>query len=142
MVERNPKFSGTTPKLERIRFRIVPDAIVRALELRKGSGDIEISSLTPDIMALFRNTPEEPNPKEFNLHRYLATCLGYLRDPAACDLLLEAIGKYKNPETRAAALDALGTIKEPRTLPALVKLLDDSEGLVRKYAAFNVGAVA
>jgi len=99
-------------------------------------------SLTPGIMALFRNTPEEPNPKEFTLHRYLATCLGYLRDPAACDLLLDAVGRYKNTETRAAALDALGTIKEPRTLPALVKLLDDSEGLVRKYAAFNVGAVA
>jgi len=99
-------------------------------------------SLTPDILALFRNTPEEPNPKDFNLHRYLATCLGYLRDPAACDVLLDAVSKYKNPETRAAALDALGTIKEPRTLPPLVKLLDDSEGLVRKYAAFNVGAVA
>ena len=99
-------------------------------------------SLTPDILALFRNTPEEPNPKEFNLHRYLATCLGYLRDPAACELLLDAISRYKNAETRAAALDALGTIKEPKTLPALVKLLDDSEGLVRKYAAFNVGAVA
>jgi HEAT repeat protein len=41
-----------------------------------------------------------------------------------------------------AALDALGTIKDPRTLPDLVKLLDDREDLVRKYAAFNVGAVA
>ena len=99
-------------------------------------------SLTPDILALFRNTPEETNPKEFNLHRYLATCLGYLRDPSACDLLLDAVSRYTNRETRAAALDALGTIKEPRTLPPLVKLLDDSEGLVRKYAAFNVGAVA
>ena len=99
-------------------------------------------TLTPDILSLFRNTSEEPNPREFNLHRYLATCLGYLRDPAACDVLLDAVSKYKNPETRAAALDALGTIKEPRTLPPLVKLLDDSEGLVRKYAAFNVGAVA
>ena len=99
-------------------------------------------SLTPDLMALFRNTPEEPDPEKFNLHRYLASCLGYQRDPSACDLLLDAITKYKNPETRAMALDALGTIKEPRTLPSLVKLLDDPEALVRKYAAFNVGAVA
>src|ERR1700744_4065767 len=50
VIERNPKFSGPAPNLERVRFRIVPDAIVRALELRKGSGDIEISSLTPDII--------------------------------------------------------------------------------------------
>ena len=34
----------------RVRFRVVPDAIVRALELRKGSADLEVSSLTPDII--------------------------------------------------------------------------------------------
>lgn len=37
--------------IERVRFRIVPDAIVRALELRKGSADAEINSLTPDMAA-------------------------------------------------------------------------------------------
>jgi peptide/nickel transport system substrate-binding protein len=57
VVERNPKFSGAAPSLERIRFRIVPDAIVRALELRKGSGDIEISSLTPDIIPVLVKQP-------------------------------------------------------------------------------------
>lgn len=34
----------------RVRFRIVPDAIVRALELRKGSADIEVSSLSADMI--------------------------------------------------------------------------------------------
>jgi peptide/nickel transport system substrate-binding protein len=57
VIERNPKFSGPAPKLDRIRFRIVPDAIVRALELRKGSGDIEISSLTPDIIPVLVKQP-------------------------------------------------------------------------------------
>jgi HEAT repeat protein len=99
-------------------------------------------NLTPDIMTLFRTTAEDADPKAFNLHRYLASCLGYLRDPKACDLLLEAITRFKNNETRVAAIDALGTIKDPRTLPELVKLLDDKEDLVRKYAAFNAGAVA
>ncbi|HZE95389.1 MAG TPA: HEAT repeat domain-containing protein [Planctomycetota bacterium] len=99
-------------------------------------------TLTPELIALFRATPEDPDPNNFNLHKYLASCMGYLRDPRACDLLLEAITKYKSSETRAAAMDALGTIKDPRTLPDLVKLLDDSEPLVRKYAAFNAGAVA
>jgi len=100
------------------------------------------TSLTPEIIALFRATPEEPDPREFNLHQYLASCLGYLRDARAGDLLIDAITRYKNNETRMAALDALGTIKDPHTLPDLVKLLDDREDLVRKYAAFNVGAIA
>ncbi|MFZ0212358.1 MAG: ABC transporter substrate-binding protein [Candidatus Acidiferrales bacterium] len=48
-LERNPNYFGGAPTLERIRFRIIPDALVRALELRKGSGDIESNSLTPDM---------------------------------------------------------------------------------------------
>jgi peptide/nickel transport system substrate-binding protein len=42
--------AGVTRVIERVRFRIVPDAIVRALELRKGSADAEINSLTPDMV--------------------------------------------------------------------------------------------
>jgi peptide/nickel transport system substrate-binding protein len=42
--------SRRTPRIERVRFRIVPDAIVRALELRKGSADVEMSSLSPDMI--------------------------------------------------------------------------------------------
>jgi len=42
--------AGVTGMIERVRFRIVPDAIVRALELRKGSADAEINSLTPDMV--------------------------------------------------------------------------------------------
>jgi peptide/nickel transport system substrate-binding protein len=38
------------PNVQRVTFRIVPDAIVRALELRKGSADVEISSLSPDMI--------------------------------------------------------------------------------------------
>jgi len=49
ILERNPDYFAGAPKIERIRFRIVPDAIVRALELRKGSADAEINSLTPDM---------------------------------------------------------------------------------------------
>ncbi len=38
------------PPIARVTFRIVPDAIVRALELRKGSADVEMSSLSPDMI--------------------------------------------------------------------------------------------
>jgi peptide/nickel transport system substrate-binding protein len=50
LVERNANYLGGAPTLERVRFRIVPDALTRALELRKGSGDLEYNSLTPDMV--------------------------------------------------------------------------------------------
>ncbi len=54
IVERNADYfrsnGGAAAPFSQIRFRVVPDAIVRALELRKGSADIEVSSLTPDII--------------------------------------------------------------------------------------------
>ena len=49
-IERNPTYFRAAPQLSRVRFRIVPDAIVRALELRKGSADLELSSLAPDMI--------------------------------------------------------------------------------------------
>jgi len=37
-LERNPDYFAGAAAIERVRFRIVPDAIVRALELRKVGG--------------------------------------------------------------------------------------------------------
>jgi len=50
VLERNENYFGGAPKIERLRMRIVPDTIVRALELRKGSADAVINSLTPDMV--------------------------------------------------------------------------------------------
>ena len=53
MLERNPddtsRQEASATVVDRVRFRIVPDAIVRALELRKGSADVAMNSLTPDM---------------------------------------------------------------------------------------------
>jgi len=57
VIERNPDYFRTPPTVERVRFRVVPEAIVRALELRKGTADIEVSSLTPDMVAVMRKDP-------------------------------------------------------------------------------------
>jgi peptide/nickel transport system substrate-binding protein len=46
----NPEYFGTIPKISQVRFRIVPDAMVRALELRKGSADVALDSLAPDMV--------------------------------------------------------------------------------------------
>jgi peptide/nickel transport system substrate-binding protein len=50
LLERNLDYFRGLPQITRVRIRVVPDAIVRALELRKGSADLEISSLTPDMV--------------------------------------------------------------------------------------------
>jgi peptide/nickel transport system substrate-binding protein len=58
VVERNPDYFAGAPQLSSVRFRIVPDAIVRALELRKYSADLELSSLTPDMIPVLANQPD------------------------------------------------------------------------------------
>ena len=58
VVERNPDYFRGAPQLARIRFRVVPDAVVRALELRKGSADIEMSSLSPDMIPVLARQPD------------------------------------------------------------------------------------
>jgi peptide/nickel transport system substrate-binding protein len=50
VLERNPDYFATRANIDRVRFRIVPDATVRALELRKGAADIALNSLSPDTV--------------------------------------------------------------------------------------------
>jgi peptide/nickel transport system substrate-binding protein len=54
VIERNPDYFRSHATVERVHFRIVPDAIVRALELRKGTADIEVGSLTPDMVDVMK----------------------------------------------------------------------------------------
>lgn len=49
-LERNVDYFGAAPKFRNLHMRIVTDALVRALELRKGTGDTTINSLTPDMV--------------------------------------------------------------------------------------------
>ncbi|MGA8409743.1 MAG: ABC transporter substrate-binding protein [Candidatus Acidiferrales bacterium] len=51
VLARNEDYFGGAPKIASLRLKIVPDALVRALELRKGSADATINSLTPDMAA-------------------------------------------------------------------------------------------
>ncbi|HKS68020.1 MAG TPA: ABC transporter substrate-binding protein [Candidatus Acidoferrales bacterium] len=57
ILESNPAYFGGAADIPRVRFRIVPDAIVRALELRKGTADVAVNSLSPDtVIALQKDT--------------------------------------------------------------------------------------
>lgn len=58
VLERNADFFRTPPRINEVEFRVVPEAIVRALELRKGSADLEVSSLAPDMIPVLRGLPD------------------------------------------------------------------------------------
>jgi peptide/nickel transport system substrate-binding protein len=84
VLERNDNYWGGPPKLARVRFAVVPDETTEALELRKGSGDIAINSLTPDtVVTLERN----PNIKVEHSGGTRLAYLGFnLRDPILKDV--------------------------------------------------------
>ena len=53
VIERNPlswQQDSSQGNIQRVRFAVVPDPITRALELRKGSADLESNSLLPDML--------------------------------------------------------------------------------------------
>ena len=57
VIERNPLSWSTAPKIERVRFAVVPDAITESLELEKGSGDVAVNSLPMDSLPVLAQRP-------------------------------------------------------------------------------------
>jgi len=58
VIERNEQYWGKRAGLARVRFDVVPDATTRALELRKGSADVEINALSGDTIQGLRRMPQ------------------------------------------------------------------------------------
>lgn len=56
----------------RVRFRIVPDATVRALELRKGTADFALNSINPDTVPVLVAEPH------LNITQHAGTTYAYL----------------------------------------------------------------
>ncbi len=56
--ERNPDYFAGAPGIPSVRFRIVPEATVRALELRKGTADLTLNSLAPDMVPVLARQPQ------------------------------------------------------------------------------------
>jgi peptide/nickel transport system substrate-binding protein len=54
VVERNADYWAGVPKIERVRFAVVPDTITAALEMKKGSADVESNVLTQDMVHALR----------------------------------------------------------------------------------------
>jgi ABC-type transport system substrate-binding protein len=81
---RDDGYWGEHARISRLKFKIVPDTTTRALELRKGSADIAVTSLTPDIVdTLRRERSLEIQEQPGSSLQYLAF---NLRDPILKDV--------------------------------------------------------
>jgi peptide/nickel transport system substrate-binding protein len=92
VIERNDDYWGQKAQLNRVRFAVVPDATTRTLELRKGSADIAVTSLSGDtVLALGR----ESNLKVVHAP---GTVVGYLafntREPILKDVRVRQAVAY------------------------------------------------
>lgn len=84
VIARNDDYWGERAKIDRVRLAVVPDTTTRALELRKGSADIEINSLPPDMLPTLRAE------RNLRIAQAPGTSLNYLamnlRDPILRDV--------------------------------------------------------
>ena len=84
VIERNPDYWATPARLQRVEFRVIPDATTRALELRKRSADVVSNGLTPDmVLALQKDGGLEILRGPGTIYAYLAL---NLRDPTLRDV--------------------------------------------------------
>jgi peptide/nickel transport system substrate-binding protein len=84
VIERNPLSWGALPRIERVRFAVVPDAITESLELEKGSGDVAVNSLPMDSLPVLATRPNlQVEDTGGTQVQYLAF---NLRDPLLADV--------------------------------------------------------
>ena len=84
VIERNPDYWATPAKLERVEFKVIPDATTRALELRKRSADVALNSLVADtVVALEHDRDLTVMKSDGTIYAYLAM---NLRDPILKDV--------------------------------------------------------
>lgn len=84
VIERTTAGWTTVPKIQRVRFAVVPDAITQALELEKGSGDVEVNSLPMDALPELARRPDMViNAQPGTQIQYIAF---NLRDPVLSDV--------------------------------------------------------
>jgi peptide/nickel transport system substrate-binding protein len=57
VLKRNNSYFGDKAHVSTLRFRIIPEEVVVALELRKGTVDLELTSLAPDMVETLRKDP-------------------------------------------------------------------------------------
>jgi peptide/nickel transport system substrate-binding protein len=96
VVERNQDYWAGAPKIERVSFEVVPDTITAALEMRKGSGDVESNVLTPDMVQALRrekNVVVQSGPGAIVMYANFNVQDAKLRDPRVRQAIACAIDR-------------------------------------------------
>lgn len=143
VLERNKNYWAGSPKIQRVRFEVVPDTITAALEMRKGSGDVESNVLTPDMVHALRkehNVIVQSGPGAIVMYVNFNTQDPKLRDARvrqaiACAIdrpeLISALWRGEAriadtllPEGHWAAASASELPQYPHDVARAVKLLD------------------
>lgn len=79
VLESSPDYWRGAPRLKRVEFKVVPDATVRALELRKGASDLAINALSADMVRVLGREKHLAVARETGtVYQYLAL---NLQDP-------------------------------------------------------------
>lgn len=96
VLERNADYWAGAPKIERVRFDVVPDTITAALEMRKGSADVESNVLTPDMVHALRderNVVVQSGPGAVVMYANFNVLDPKLRDPRVRQAITYAIDR-------------------------------------------------
>jgi peptide/nickel transport system substrate-binding protein len=96
VLERNPDYWDGAPKIARIRFEVVPDTITAALEMRKGSADVESNVLTLDMVHALRQEKSvvvESGPGAMVMYANFNVQDAALRDPRVRQAIACAIDR-------------------------------------------------
>lgn len=145
IVARNPDYWAGPPKIDGVRFTVVPDAITSALELRKGSADLASNVLTLDMVHALEETPNvkiESSPSSVVIYTNFNVNDPVLRDrrvrqAIACAMDRQAIvdaiwrGQAKLADTLLpaghwAAADPAELAQYPHDVKRAERLLDAS----------------
>jgi len=145
VLERNSSYWGGAPQIQRIRFEVVPDTITAALEMKKGSADLESNVLSEDMVHALSGLPGlrvESGVGAAVIYANFNTADPVLRDPRvrqaiACALDRDGIirtlwrGHAVPAETLLpigswAAADSATLEHYPHDVTRAVKLLDEA----------------
>src|SRR5260221_1616939 len=90
----------------------------------------------PQLISLF----EASRGEDPRVRRYLALCLGEIKDPRSLEALEGALTD-EDLQTRIYVAWGLGALHDARAVPALLPLLDSDEADLRKIGAYALGAL-
>ena len=97
-----------------------------------GLGALGSRRAEPALVQLF----EAEQGSDSGAQIYLAKALWQIRtDPCWLEAVIEVLASADEPMRRLTAAEALYDLRDPAAVGALVKALDDPEGLVRYHAA-------